>query len=225
MNLAATQRPQQTQDTSTTKESVLTAPSYKVIEEAVIGALPENVRVSVVVPESYYRVVAMQSGELTAESTEDEIRAAAQKYQPEVEEALRKRVSKIIPIPTGQNANDFIDIGSYIATPHQEQTFTTPWTETLSYFFKQWGSAIALSIFALWAFWMLNKTVRSQTPPEIPEEDPLAKSKVTEEDEEEEYDDLTPQGDTKRVDHLQTLVRKNPDMTASIISSWIQEAK
>ncbi|WP_339612954.1 hypothetical protein [uncultured Rubinisphaera sp.] len=225
MNLAATQRPQQTQDTSTTKEALLTAPSYKVIEQAVIGALPENVRVSVVVPESYYRVVAMQSGEITAESTEEEIRAAAQKYQPEVEEALRKRVSKIIPIPTGQNANDFIDVGSYIPTPHQEQVLTTPWTETLTYFFKQWGSAIALGVFALWAFWMLNKTVRSQTPPEIPEEDPLAKSKVSEEAEEEEYDDLTPQGDTKRVDHLQHLVRKNPDMTASIISSWIQEAK
>ncbi|MCA8987841.1 MAG: hypothetical protein KDA78_09390 [Planctomycetaceae bacterium] len=224
LNLAAQQAPQQTDDRSTTKEATLTAPSYKVIEQAVIGALPENVRVSVVIPESYFRVVAMQSGEITAESTEDEIRQAAKKYQPDVEAAIKSRVSKIIPIPAGQSVDDYIDVGSYVPTPQEKQVYITPWTETFSMFISQWGSAIGLGLFALWAFWMLNKTVKNQKTVEIPEFEPVAR-KSTEEQEEEYSDDLTPAADTKRVDHLQHLVRKNPDMTVSIISDWIQNAK
>jgi len=224
LNLQAQQTPRQTEDSSTTKESVLTAPSYKVVEQAVIGALPENVRVSVVIPEAYYRTVAMQSGELSAEATDEEIRGAAEDRKKKIEPEVRNRIAKIIPVPTGQPVEDFIDVGSYVPSPKQEQTIATPWTETLMYFMTQWGSALLLSIFALWAFWMLNKTVRSQPPLEIPEVDLEPKNK-SQEEEEEYNDELTPTSDTKRVDHLQNLVKKNPDMTASIISNWIQEAK
>jgi len=224
MNLAAQQTPRQTQDSSTTREAILSAPSYKVIEQALIGALPENVRVSVVIPESYFRVVAMQSGELTAESTEEEIRAAAKKYEPDVVDAVKARVAKIIPIPQGASIDDYIDVGSYVPTPVEEQFVTVPWTDTVTYMITQWGSAVALGLFALWAFWMLNKTVRSQQPVNIPEDDePVAAIRTGEE--ESDDDDLNPKSDTKRIDHLQSLVRKNPDMTASIISNWIQEAK
>ncbi len=224
MNLAAQQTPRQTQDSSTTREAILSAPSYKVIEQALIGALPENVRVSVVIPESYFRVVAMQSGELTAESTEEEIRAASKKYEPDVVDAVKARVAKIIPIPQGASIDDYIDVGSYVPTPVEEQIVTVPWTDTVTYMVTQWGSAVALGVFALWAFWMLNKTVRSQQPVNIPEDDePVVPIRAG--DEESDDDELSPKSDTKRIDHLQSLVRKNPDMTASIIANWIQEAK
>ncbi|MCG6154504.1 hypothetical protein [Rubinisphaera margarita] len=224
MNLAAQQTPRQTQDSSTTRESILSAPSYKVVEQALIGALPENVRVSVVIPESYFRVVAMQSGELTAEATDEEIRAAAKKYEPDVVDAVKARVAKIIPIPQGGNIDDFIDVGSYVPTPVEEHVVTVPWTDTFTYMITQWGSAVALGVFALWAFWMLNKTVRSQQPVNIPEDDePVAAIRTG--DDESDDEELNPKNDTKRIDHLQSLVRKNPDMTAAIISNWIQEAK
>lgn len=82
-------------------------------------------------------------------------------------------------------------------------------------------------MFALWAFWMLNKTVRASTKTSlpVPETPGDQKQKPNQEEADFEGDDLVPQGDTKRVDHLQYLVKKNPEMTAAIISQWVQEAK
>ncbi len=225
MNLAAQNRPTSTEDATDTKETTLMVPSYETLQEHIAGALPENVRVSVVVPESYYRVVAMQSGELTEESTEEEIRAAAKKYQPDVEDALRDRIAKIIPIPTGKNPEDFIDIGSYIPSPVEDVVATTSMMQTVSYLIAQWGSAVALALFGLWAFWTLNKTVRTQAENSFPEfEDDEDDDEEPEEDDD-QFDDLIPDGDTKKIDHLQHLVKNDPDMTASIISNWIQNAK
>ena len=225
MNLAAQQRPSQSQDSSQTKESSLTAPSFKVTQEDIAGALPENVRVSVVIPEAYYRLVAVQSGLVEADASEADVRAAAKKIEPDIVEALKSRVAKIIPIPTGQNLDDYIDVGAYFSSPASVSTEAPPMTESVWFFLSQWGSAIALGLFALWAFWMLNKTVRSQQPPPEPEPEPIEATKPKSPEEEYMDDDLVPKGDTKRVDHLQFLVKKNPEMTAAIISNWIQEAK
>jgi len=225
MNLAAQNTPKSTADATDTKETTLMVPSYETLQEHIAGALPENVRVSVVIPESYYRVVAMQSGELTAESTEEEIRTAAKKYQPDVEDALKARIAKIIPIPTGKSPDDLIDIGSYIPSPVNDVVPTTPWTQTVLYVMTQWGSAVALALFGLWAFWTLNKTVRSQAENSLPEFDDDDDDDTQPEEEEDLFDDLTPEGDTKRIDQFQHLVKNDPDMTASIISNWIQSAK
>ncbi len=232
MNLANQQSPLQNEDSSNTRESSLTAPSFKITEEDVAGALPQNVQVSVVIPEVYYRTVAFQTGMITAQTAEAEVRTAIQKVRPEVDTAVKSRIAKIIPIPVGQNIDDYIDIGSYIPSPVANTTVVTPWTETLLYLLTQWGSAVALGIFALWAFWMLNKTVRTQLA--VPTAAATAKEETieavrqkleAEEEAEAEVDELVPPEATKRVDHLQYLVRKNPEMTASIISNWIQEAK
>ncbi|MFN3158185.1 MAG: hypothetical protein ACE37I_02650 [Rubinisphaera brasiliensis] len=225
MNLAGQQTPTQSADSTETKESSLTAPSFQVTQEDVAGALPENVSVSVVIPEQYYRTVALQSGQVAPDATEEDIRAAVQKVRPDVDDAVKARVAKIIPIPVGQNVDDYIDVGAFIPSPTSETIVSIPWTQTLSYWITQWGSAVGLGIFALWAFWMLNKTVRSQTETEIPEPEPEQVEEAKSEEEEFSDEDLMPQGDTKRVDHLQYLVKKNPEMTASIISNWIQEAK
>ncbi len=229
MNLIAQNTPTRTEDATDTKETTLMVPSYETIQEHIAGALPENVRVSIVIPESYYRVVAMQSGELTTESTDEEIRTAAEKYKPEVDKAIKNRVARIIPIPAGKNpddvADDLINIGSYIPSPVNDVVEAVSWTQTVSYVVAQWGSAVALTLFGLWAFWALNKTVRSQAENSLPDFDDDDDNSVEPEEEEEYFDDLTPEGDTKRIDHLQHLVKNDPDMTASIISNWIQNAK
>ena len=225
MNLAAQNAPTSTQDATDTKETSLMVPSYETLQEQIAGALPENVRVSIVIPEAYYRTVAMQSGELTEDSTEEEIRAAANKYKPDVEDDLKARVAKIIPIPTGKSPDDFIDIGSYIPSPVNDTVPPTSMIQTVSYLIAQWGSAIALALFGLWAFWTLNKTVRTQAEHSLPEFDDDDEDDSEPEEEEEYFDDLVPDGDTKRIDHLQHLAKNDPDMTASIISNWIQNAK
>lgn len=226
MNLAGQQTPTRSEDGTDTKETTLMIPSYETLQEHIAGALPENVSLSIAIPESYYRVVAMESGEVTAESTEEEIRTAVAKYKPEVDIALMSRLAKIIPIPDGGKGEDYIDISSYIPTPRNDVVPSVPWTQTISYMITQWGSATALALFGFWAFWTLNKTVRSHSannPPAFAEEE---ENSGEEEEDEELFDgDLLPDGDTKRVDHLQYLVKNDPEMTASIISGWIQQAK
>lgn len=225
MNLSNQQSPAQSEDSSNTRESSLNAPSFKVTQEDLAGALPENVRVSVVIPEAYFRTVAFQSGLVEADASDADIRAAAQKIRPDVETAVKSRVAKIIPIPTGQNIDDYVDVGAFYSSPPPETIAAAPLTDTFVYWITQWGSAVALAMFALWAFWMLNKTVRSRTDPPLPELAAPPESKANQEQEEFNAEDLVPQGDTKRVDHLQHLVRKSPEMTASIIATWVQEAK
>ncbi len=102
---------------------------------------------------------------------------------------------------------------------------TTSMMQTASYVIAQWGSAVALALFGLWAFWSLNKTVRSQAENSLPDFDDDDDDDTEPEEEEELFDDLTPEGDTKRIDQFQHLVKNDPDMTASIISNWIQNAK
>ncbi|MBL4883871.1 MAG: hypothetical protein JKY95_04940 [Planctomycetaceae bacterium] len=224
--LSGQQTPVRTESGEDTKNIALMVPSSEVMRENIAGALPENVSVSVVVPASYYRVVALQSGDVTAESTEEEIRAAAETAQTAIEAELSARIEKLIPIPVGKTAADFIDIGSYIPTPIDEVIVPVPWSQTISYVVTQWGSAVALALFGLWAFWSLNKTVRAQTvslPPAMEEE--LKAGEGVDEEEAYTGEDLLPEGDTRRVDQFQYLVKNDPEMTASIISNWIQSAK
>ena len=205
----------------------ITIPSYNVTQETLIGAMPENVQVSIAIPEEYYKAVALQSGALAEDADQAAIETAVAKVRQEVNTAIQSRVAKLIPTKGAAQPADVVEVGSYVRIPTEVPEVTSGMLDTISWGLSQWGSAIALSLFALWAMWMLNRSVRKSAGamPEISQTSTTATADKEEEKVEEKADLLMiPPPDTRNRDSLQHLVRDNPEMTASILSKWVQDA-
>ena len=216
------QRSEQVEDRLTEQ---VTAPTYEVTQEDIIGAMPQNVQVSVAIPEEYYRMVAIQQTGLKADAPKEEIDAATTKVREEVNLIVQKRVTQIIPAGTRENPATGVDVSSFIAFESEPPAVETSILETTQWAVSQWGSAIVMTIFALWAMMALNKTVsrtaKATPPPPVftppaPKEDATA---VKDKD----LIKIDPP-DTRNRDSLQFLVKDNPEMSAAILSKWIRDA-
>ncbi len=216
-----TQRSEQVEDRLTEQ---VTAPTFEVTQEDIIGAMPQNVQVSVAIPEEYYRLVAMQQAGLTETSPKEEIDLATVAVREEINLTVKRRVSQIIPAGTRENPETGVDVSSFVAFQSEPPVVEVSVLETTQWAISQWGSAVVMIIFALWAMMMLNKTVTRAakatppppvfTPPQPKEDEKASKDK-----------DLIkiPPPDTRNRDSLQFLVKDNPEMSASILSKWIRD--
>ena len=198
----------------------LTAPAVTVTEKEFIAAVPNSVQVSVSIPEDYYRAVALKRG--TPEGTTDEEKRkwdqTIASIRTEVEGDVREKVEKLVP--SGAAANG-ISVTSYERIPSNVAETTIPITQTIWEILSQWGGAVALGLFAIWALWLLNKSMPtiSPAPTSDPTFNPLLQA---------ERESTTTEREEKprtRRDQLQTMVRENPEMAAAVISKWIQAAK
>jgi flagellar M-ring protein FliF len=101
-----------------------------------------------------------------------------------------------------------------------------PWMERGLQIGREWGGAIALAMFAAWVLWTLRRMAPSATAAaNEPETDPfdtrqlkLASAATAEAELEDK-----PREPTRR-DLVQTIVKDNPEMTASVIGRWLQQA-
>ena len=102
--------------------------------------------------------------------------------------------------------------------------------DTVTSLLSQWGSALGLGIFALWALWMLKGTMpksgspadcvvtrRRQLPPHFPERPSTGDAEKEKPPIEEE-----PMPTLNDRDLVQTMVRDNPEMAVAIIGKWLQ---
>jgi len=84
---------------------------------------------------------------------------------------------------------------------------------------SEWGGAVGLGFFALWALWMLQKSTAKVSEST---ENPLEEMKLN--PPEPEVEEAPVSAEPTERDRLQLVVRDNPEAAATVLSKWIQAA-
>ena len=206
--------------------SQVTVPTFEVTQEDLLGAMPQNVQVSLVVPEDYYLAVGQKTGEIAADTDAASLQQLIVTIKTRVNAELKTRVAKIIPYAGTGNPEDGVDVGSYVRLddPLANEATAPGLVENATWAINQWGSATLLVLFALWGLMMLSRTMKESaknTPP-LPEITPIVQA----EREESEDDDVegVEMPETTSREQLQKVVRNNPDIAANIINKWMKDS-
>ena len=200
-------------------------PSYTIQDKTYIAAMPQAVQVSVSIPEEYYRKAAVKEqqrlgkteGETDAEK--EAFRKTIEDSIPTIRQQVNDKVTATVTKATGVKApDDSIAVDSYERVEPDVEEPNLSITETLSNAVSQWGGVAGLVVFALWALWMLNKSM-PKLPDEVSSESPAALPAMAEEEQEAEEKFIP---ETTKRDELQVVVRDNPEMAAAVLGRWIQ---
>ena len=207
--------------TLTKTDSVPTGTKETVSEK--VGYTPKSVQATVSIPKDYYRDVLLKQG--VDESDKTAFQAKMQVIQTEKEKEVRERVAQLIIVPTGETASDAVKVSSYDSHAAIEPPLPTSLTSQVSDAVTQWGGPAGLTLFALWALIMLNRSMQrtnraqAASAAKSPAGKGAAASAVPENDE----DELA--REPSKRDSLQTLVKDNPEMAATVISRWLTPPK
>jgi flagellar biosynthesis/type III secretory pathway M-ring protein FliF/YscJ len=194
------------------------------------GGMPKSVQVSVHIPKDYYRTVAgdqvKQTG--TPEGTTDDekkafqdaINARVANVEQQVNTEVKETVRKAIP---PQSPVDAVVVAAYVRGEPEVVKTDIPLTQTIGGMLSQWGGAIGLALFALWALRMMGKTA----PKKAAAEEAAAADEVPVVVKYPKADEpppavVAPQPNKR--DELQGIVRDNPEMTAAVLGRWLRSA-
>lgn len=201
---------------SETDQTTTTVPGYTATLKKYIAAMPKAVQVSVGIPEEYFEKVLARKNDGSGQAT------------PPTREQILTDIKHLVAHTVGADPNsNAVEVRPYVKVAPPSPDLETPWTETVFSFLNQWGGPLGLGLFALLALWMVRKNM-----PEMPEPDtepiPAAaprppENSGTTSQPQSPSSSVTPPQSTPR-DELQSIVRDNPEMTASVISEWLRAA-
>ena len=218
----------QSRETSQSREQTVQTASFEITESTLIGGMADSVTVSVSIPKSYYRTVAMTQPAIrdNTDITEEEIDAAAQQVEQEVISNVQAKVAQIIPPGPADDPNFRSVVVDSITVPDVvEEDPGVPFTVTAGEMIKTYGRPVALTVLAIVVLMMLNKSL-SKPLPELPELE-LPKPPSDDDDAQvgdENFPDLFSPPANKKREHLQTVMRENPGLGGSVIGAWLSEA-
>jgi flagellar M-ring protein FliF len=218
-SLQAAGSAQQSQKEQESNTSSVVAPSFIVSEKEFAAAMPKEVQVAVQIPETYFQKVLAQSAG-SAGAPAGAPGSGAGKSKDEIIADVKAAVAKAVGAPTA----DAISVSSYVQVPSVEPDVKTPWTGTLSSAASRWGGAVGLGLFALWALRMLQKTTPKLPETQTVSATPTPAAPVSVEAADDDDEEPKPKIVSKR-DRLQTAVRDNPEVAATVLSKWIQSSK
>ena len=188
-------------------------------EETIRNNIPKNVTVAIQIPEEYYaKYVDKQiAGDgAAAEITPEEKKKRVESVKKIVNEQIKSTVAMSIG---GKVEDGRVEVSSFVRVEESPVLASLPVMDTVTGFFAEWGGAIGLAIFAIWALRMLAKSM-----PALPEpEEPSILTETRKSDDEEQ--ETVEMADQSRRDNLQNVVRDHPDATARIVSSWIRSVE
>lgn len=213
---------QRTETGDETREIARNTASVKDIEKRIEGMVPKSVQVAVSIPDDYYRNVAVERG-FQEGGTDDEKRQFKKELdaiKSEVNLDVTQKVKKLIP---PESADDAISVSSVTSLKRKPPVVQSPWVTMALDLASQWGGAAALGFCALWALWMINKSL-SRIPPESATPALAAVAPGGGDAGPEEVVAEVPPPPTRR-DELQSMVRDNPEMAAAVLSRWLAPAK
>lgn len=226
-NAGASAGNQSGKKTKETLEESTNIPSVTNIERRTEGFFPKHVSVAVSIPKDYYEKVAREDGhtEGTDEDSRKKFRTEVNLIREGIEQDIKAQVSKLIPVST--TGNDVAIHSYYREIPQPKPVSTASYLAMASDWFSRWAGTIGLGILALIAIRSLNKGM-------VPMDRQLASAgnpgsgSTGESDEDEEAGERegkqAPQAPTIR-DELQTMVRDNPEMAATLLNRWIVNTK
>jgi len=208
-----------------TNSSTVNAASFTISEKVYQTAVPQAVKVAISIPEDYFRKVLLKyeaAAGQAAEGDGNQNAAAATITKTDIEKNIEDQVAKLIP--EGSTAES-VHVGWHEPVDPEPVTFETSMTDQATDMFGRWGGTIGLTLFALWALRMLNKSM-----PKLPEVESgptnagLPESYSPEPTADEAEAIIQPVEFNER-DQLQLIVKDNPELAAAVLSKWIQEAK
>jgi flagellar biosynthesis/type III secretory pathway M-ring protein FliF/YscJ len=197
-----------------------------------LPAMPKVVTVSVLIPEDYYAKALEAQKSAPGQKSGKTI----EKIKDETEQAVKNIVAGAIPNPDPKS----ITVSSFVPVREAPpQIASSSWNMVTS-LLSQWGGAVGLGLFAIWALWMLKSSAASRSasfegPTEasitvsapsgsgagsIPGQPAAAKKEKVEVVVEEE-----PMPTLNDRDLVQSMVRDNPEMAVAIIGKWLQGAR
>jgi flagellar M-ring protein FliF len=215
---------EKTQKSEITDSDIRTVPSFVVTEKQLFGAMPKAVKVSVQIPDDYYQAVANKqqpadtgdAADATDPATAPPTADLAQ-IQTEVETNVKAAVAKAIGLPAADEQS--VTVTTYVRVAPEVPEMSEPMMDQVGRMISEWGGAVGLALFAMWALWMLQKsTGKVSEATENPLEELRNQAPVAETEEE-----AAPTEPTER-DRLQLAVRDNPEAAATVLSKWIQTA-
>jgi|HubBroStandDraft_2_1064218.scaffolds.fasta_scaffold60818_1 flagellar biosynthesis/type III secretory pathway M-ring protein FliF/YscJ len=200
-----------------------------------LAAMPKVVTVSVLIPEDYYaKALEAQKNAPGQKSGAKTI----EKVKEETEQAVKNIVAGAIPNPDPKS----ITVSSFVPVHDAPPTITPSSLNTVTSLVSQWGGAVALGLFAVWALWMLRSTTASRAatfdpPTEASINVPAPSSSGTgaaatlgqpvaaKKEKEPVVIEEEPMPTLNDRDLVQTMVRDNPEMAVAIIGKWLQGAR
>ncbi|MFQ5734529.1 MAG: hypothetical protein ACE5KM_21550 [Planctomycetaceae bacterium] len=199
-----------------TDKSTSSVPSVVETFKRYIPAMRKVLKVSVGIPEEYFQKVAEKQSAAGGGGT------AGGQPAP-TRDAILADVKKMVEHTIGAQPNtDTVEVRQYVRVDRDVPEMTTPFSESAWAFLSQWAGPIGLGIFALWALWMVRKSM-----PQLPAvtQDPLAALAAPASDP--EPAELEPQSNeiipTER-DRVQSAARDNPELAAAVVSQWLKAA-
>jgi flagellar M-ring protein FliF len=214
------------QDETTT---TVRSPGGEAVYTEGIAALPKMVTVSVLIPEDYYtKALELQKSQGDSKAGGKTI----EKIRDETEQAVKNIVAGAIPVDPANPNPKQITVSSYVRLKETPPEIRASSLETVTSLLSQWGSAVGLALFALWALWMLKGTMPKTAPPApdtpaseeaaapAPGSAPPAVAEKEKPPIEEE-----PMPTLNDRDLVQTMVRDNPEVAVAIIGKWLQAAR
>jgi flagellar M-ring protein FliF len=215
------------QDETTT---TVRTPGGEAVYTEGIPALPKVVTVSVLIPEDYYAKALELEKAAQGQSKSGGTAKTIEKIKEETELAVKNIVAGAIPTDPANPNPKQVTVSSYVRIKEAPPEIRTSSLETVTSLLSQWGSAVGLAIFALWALWMLRGTMPKSAPPAAPSAEaavtatPGASPQPTTETEKPpvEEEPMTTLNDR---DLVQTMVRDNPEMAVAIIGKWLQATR
>lgn len=218
-NLSMAGGPDKQGTTKDTTSETYGIPSYTISDREFLAAMPKAVQVSVKIPEDYYRAVALKRGlkEGSTDTERAEFQKAIDRIRQDEERKAKETAAVLIPADSPETA---VEVSSFVPIDREAPTVETPLIETVRSAASQWGSAVALALFALAVLWMVKRTMPKlpETEPELPAISPFIPRRDDTDSEPEERP-ASPR------DQLQTMVRDNPDVAASVLGKWIRAGK
>jgi flagellar biosynthesis/type III secretory pathway M-ring protein FliF/YscJ len=225
------------QNRSLTEEnnSVTRSPGGESTYVKSLPAMPKVVTVSVLVPEDYY------SKALEAQKSAPGQKGGGktiEKIKDETEQAVKNIVAGAIPNPDPKA----ITVSSFVPVHEAPPTIVPSSWNTITSLFGQWGGAVGLGLFAIWALWMLRSTTSSRSSsidssPEASITVPAPSSSgsgggaspgqaaAAKKEREDIVFEEEPMQTLNDRDLVQTMVRDNPEMAVAIIGKWLQGAR
>ncbi|MEX2288133.1 MAG: hypothetical protein WD648_13645 [Planctomycetaceae bacterium] len=196
--------------------------------EVTNSGMPKSVQVSVYIPNDYYRTVAAQqvrAGGTTEGQTDNEtkafqkaVNARVATVEEQVKNDVKETVAKSIP---KQESADAVVVSSYVRGESEAPKADAPLTQTIGSMLSQWGGAIGLAFFAIFALRMIGKSVLKRAAEEegSDQESVILAHSLAEQS-------VLPEAILlpSRRDELQSAVRDNPEMAAAVLGKWLRSA-
>lgn len=212
--------PDRTRQQTDSATNTVSAVSFDVSEKTLIAAMPKAVQVSVSIPRDYYRDVFAQR---KAAGEQDATKLDVAQIEKDVLADVQKSVEKLIPAGS-PSPKDAVMVKSIDLVEKPIVEPAVPWLDRVGVWGREWAGTIGLAMFAAWVLWTLRKMAPATAAAEPADLDPFDTKRLKLPSSAHAQDENKPKEPTRK-ELIQTIVKDNPEMTATVIGKWLQAAK